>query len=549
MAVRKWDPYGILHITSRESDGMTCVWQSRYGNPCTRVITPDRFEKIHSILDEIEKVPPNDASPAALQELAQLSLCEDLHQNQVPDILAGWDVAINDAAAEYQESEDLKSRSEQLERQLKVNEEVIQRMSTRFDEVQAQVRKEKAASTQHKERWTQVEAANRSLSTRLEQLQSSLSRSDENSRRLQDLLIQQRSELSTQLTAARKASKEYKVEAEMDLASRSQIIDDLRSKLDDQHRVSSQRLEALEEVTAQRSLVIKEVDSLRSQLSEQRGNSVRISRELKEAMTQRTEFFEKMETLRSELAAAEQKSNRELRETMSERTKLLAEVANLKAELSDIGDELNKQVKEATADKVDFLAEIDTLKRHLSVANQRSNDLQEALGQVESKQALVSKAEENSQARLANEQDKAAELRREIGTREAELASVQIALKRTQLDLEKGHQANEEEKASVTARSEAYSKELAQKLVQTQLELEKCRKVIQEQKTVAASRDKTVAEMLAQINQLETQVSSNFWKSFVEKLQSLAKSVGTSILRSRRKEPNGAIEMAEQSVE
>jgi len=97
----KWDAYRSFNITSRDSDGMTCVGTANYGNRCRWDISDGKFSQICSILDDLETRAPVNAL-SSLESLARLSLCEEYHQGQAYDKVAEWRVAIEEATQFYE---------------------------------------------------------------------------------------------------------------------------------------------------------------------------------------------------------------------------------------------------------------------------------------------------------------------------------------------------------------------------------------------------------------------------------------------------------------
>jgi hypothetical protein len=102
MAPPIWYPYRFLNITARDSYGMHCVGHTarHQGSRCRWDIPTESFNRIRSILDEMETKPPSDAY-ILLQRLAWLGLCEQYHQNQANRMVLEWSQAIDDAAKEY----------------------------------------------------------------------------------------------------------------------------------------------------------------------------------------------------------------------------------------------------------------------------------------------------------------------------------------------------------------------------------------------------------------------------------------------------------------
>jgi hypothetical protein len=139
MALRKWDAFKGLNITSRDSDGMTCVGMNRYSQRCRWDISRDSFYKIRDLLDALEARPPNGALES-LDELAGLCLCQNFHQGQADKVVYQWGSAIMEAAEEFKKRVGLKKKVGVLEGRLEKQKVKTQELQKKVDELQGQAR-------------------------------------------------------------------------------------------------------------------------------------------------------------------------------------------------------------------------------------------------------------------------------------------------------------------------------------------------------------------------------------------------------------------------
>ncbi|KAK2757002.1 hypothetical protein FQN54_004970 [Arachnomyces sp. PD_36] len=415
MADRKWDAYRVLNITKRGSGEMNCLGQTKYGQRCRWDISDDNFDEVCSILSEMEKKSPLEAS-VFLRELAQLGLCEKFHQNQAEEVVSEWKYDLEDAMKEYRDDQGRRRQIQLLESQLEERKVMCDSVSARVDGLKAQLQQETSVSVRYKKEYTRVNANNEELSSQINKFRSLLVESNEESERLQRLLEEQRSALSSQ----RQEAEEYKLTAEATLTNQSQIIDNLQSERKEESCLLVKGLEALDEAKAERDRLLMETKGLRSKLNTQCQESKHAGKELNDATAQQT--------------------------------KSLAQIQNLEAQLSAMRQKTNEQAANHTE---------------------------------------LSKEMEASRSLLATERVSTSQLRRELDSIKKELSHTESILKRTQLDLENGHKASEEQKTVAAARDEAYSAE--------------------------------TSRMLAQINQLEQKVSVSLLKKLMDRLKRFAK--------------------------
>ena len=114
MTSREWDAYKSLGITSRDSDTTTCFGTNRYGKRCRWDIEHNSFQRIRTLIDRMERWPPND-SLSSLDQLTMLCLSCDYHSDQREQVISGWKTCIAEAQRDYEKSVALKAKIAELE--------------------------------------------------------------------------------------------------------------------------------------------------------------------------------------------------------------------------------------------------------------------------------------------------------------------------------------------------------------------------------------------------------------------------------------------------
>lgn len=140
MATRKWDAYRTLGMTTRNSPGASCFGTTRFGKRCRWDIGHRDYEEVVGLLNAMELQPPEKAYDS-LNELAELSLCEDFHQHQASQVVRNWKSAVGDAAKEYGEVAELTKKIRLLENRLK---------SSNVPELEAEIERIRSVLVDHK---------------------------------------------------------------------------------------------------------------------------------------------------------------------------------------------------------------------------------------------------------------------------------------------------------------------------------------------------------------------------------------------------------------
>jgi hypothetical protein len=432
MPLRKWDPYRVLNITSRDSDSMFCTGQavSRGNARCRWKIPRGDFETIRDMLDKMESKPPNEVFDM-LPRLARLSLCEEQHKSnkgQREGVVAMWADALEDVVEEYDKAKKLKKRNQSLENELAKETEERKRLEALLskdskgsehcecEEVRAQIEELKAAalddSKQHKTELVKAEEDRTALSLKLDKLRKSFDKRAQESERMKTLMAEQKAEMSRQLAAEQKASEEYKTDAE---ASRAVVEN--KSKL---------------------------IENLQSDLSKERQVSTRLQGELVGANIEQGFLSSQIAELLPQLAAASQAS-----------------------------EQLKEEVNEGVTNRKALIQQVETLQSQFSTEQQNSCKLKENLQEIEKSKATLS-------SQLAIERQDKEGLDREVrdtrareATLKTQLEDIQGVLERIRLDLTRNRQTNEEQRATSDAREAASAAETARMIEQIrELEME-----------------------------------------------------------------------------
>ena len=428
MAPRKWDAYRAFNIFGRECNESTCMGRTKYGKRCRWDIAPERFDGIRSILDQIEAKPPKDAVPH-LQRLARLSLCDDYHQGQQSVLVNGWKSALEDAAKEYEKGEGLRSRNKALEKELKQEREMRLKLAFELEELENDVLEDTDAATALSLDHAKIKKTNQKLSTQVE-----------------ELLAQTRSELSNKLNLEREAFSEYKTKTKAKAISQSRIINELRSKLEDQCDLSAKRLNELDAEAARHVSTIECMEELAADLSANRKEERKLADKLEETTKERVLLVDRVKSLGEEITTERQTSNK----LENDLNQMKSSKAAMSAQLEDL--RLQQAVDVKTAED---------LKEQLSAERQRADQLKTNLAQIQAKHDTVVRKSEDLRSQLAIEVEKSEKLQHEHITMQAELARSHTQLEQAQRDIDNIQKEDEKYKISIAARDEESSAEKA----------------------------------------------------------------------------------------
>ena len=324
MAAQIWDPDTVLNINTYTNRDMFCVGVavSRGNARCRWRITGEQRSKVCSILDEMSTQPPTEIfGSKLLSRLAKLSLCEEQHRYQHPDILERWDDIIGGVADQYEEMDELKNRNRQLKSKLakeRAEREKLRTLLTKesgdggikhlspspggltSQSTSSREASAMLASTQSLKEW---EAREADLLLQVNKCERSLAESRGEAARL----VVQEGVLARHLTEERCISAQRQRDQEMT----AKQLAELQSQLV-VHRLMSEELRRdLERATAHQKGLLAQTESLRVQsvaksqtLDELRGN-------LDQAETMRAALLNDKEKLQS-LSAIEFQTSREL---------------------------------------------------------------------------------------------------------------------------------------------------------------------------------------------------------------------------------------------
>jgi chromosome segregation ATPase len=365
MASRKWDAYRTLNIVGRGSYGTTCVGETTYGKRCRWDISTERFRSICSILDEMEKKPPKEASDF-LPRLAQLSLCLDYHQDQADIVADDWQSGIDDAASEYEKSDGLRSRIEALEKALKEEKANGERLRAQVCELNGKLERQTpnfATALDHLE----MRIDNGNLTRRVEQLEGELVESRGELEKLKKSLVGQRSQLSSELELERQKTAKLKKDLKesntvRDAASEgladltSQAITDakkaaeLRKQSAKEKRAKEKRAnqkklvelkENLDQVEERHAASLKESEALRSRLATEVDKSGKLHLELATITTELTSSNRLLEITQFELKGSRQVSDEQAIVAAARETEIFAERARMLERMGQLEKQLS----------------------------------------------------------------------------------------------------------------------------------------------------------------------------------------------------------------
>jgi chromosome segregation ATPase len=288
MARQIWNPDKTLNINALDNNEMFCVGVavSRGNARCRWRISGVRHDKVCLILDEIGRRPPTEIPGSKLlSRLARLSLCEEQHRHQEPDVLERWEDMIEDVARQYEEIEELKKTNRQLKAKL--------------------VKARESDLLQIKE-----------FDTRLTE-----------SRALAEHLTAQEAKLSHQLAESRRIS----AQRQQDHEATAKQVDELQSQLSAQRQMSEQLGQGLEKAMTDRKGLLAQIESSSAQSATDSQSLKQAKRNLDEAETIQAALLKEKENLQSLLTAECQTS------IQSEK-----KVESLEAELASVRETLER---------------------------------------------------------------------------------------------------------------------------------------------------------------------------------------------------------------
>ena len=403
----------------------------------------------------METQPPNEAIES-LEELAELSLCQENHQNQVDKVVGQWEAVIRDAAKKYETGKRLRKKNRVLEESLNREEEKAAELQDKVEELQARVKKqeklgelqseierllaeitnEQAKSTSATNRWRKTQLRYEDQKNRTEEYRRALFQSEQQTTKLEV----EKADISCQLTAVQEALECAKGKCE-----------------------ELQRTQNTESTREERDNLRAEIAFSESQLGQLNEQSIHMSREVERATTQKMELSLQVENLTTELGLESKTSRRyqsDLIQTLTNSDILLEEVSELRLQL-DIerqrSFELFSQLEQAEAtntthhnDKVTFQSQLDSDHR-------KYNELTAELSQSKTYQDEISTRTVTLRVELASEQNTSGRLHQELSIIKEYLAASNLVLGETQADLENCKRDNDELKTSAADREKETS--------------------------------------------------------------------------------------------
>jgi chromosome segregation ATPase len=385
MAPMKWDAYRSLNITSRDSDGMTCVGNNRYGKRCRWDIPDRKFSLICSILDEFETKAPAKAI-SLLQRLAQLSLCEEYHQGQAFEKIDEWKVAIQEATQFYESGKGLKEKNRELEEKLKDERSEREELERKF-EAELSRRKEElksigsmsleVSSLRAKLKQSETEAK------QSKEVAQNMSRSHakcvaEAKERISMLRAEWNEERQNMTTTLEKEAQTIRsTRSELKKLKNSEIILETRvigltSQLETERDANSTLQSELLQIKSERDLALSQKGEFKCQLATATGTIDRMGFSLQEAEAARDMLSEEKQRLNTRLSIKDQnlKAISDEKTQLEEKyTGLVQEVATLNAQLSSErhnAEELRQSLQTTTDNFSSTHTQLRTLKEDYS---------------------------------------------------------------------------------------------------------------------------------------------------------------------------------------
>lgn len=172
MAPIIWNAYRYLNIIDRDSHNASCVGSNIRGQRCRWQIPNENIPQIQNILDNFETEAPVKAK-STLRRLARLSLCEENHQYQAPDIIEGWKVAIREATHDYKRITTLRQTVRDLRHKLNAEESKTERLENRIEIERSFNDDAEKAKISLQTKLTQTEIAVKDLKSKLQNLSTS----------------------------------------------------------------------------------------------------------------------------------------------------------------------------------------------------------------------------------------------------------------------------------------------------------------------------------------------------------------------------------------
>jgi chromosome segregation ATPase len=396
MAPIKWDAYRTLNITNRDSGGMTCVGNTRYGKRCRWDIPDKKFSQICSILDEFETKAPANAM-SSLKRLAQLSLCEEYHQGQAFEKIDEWEVAIQEATQFYESGKGLKEKNRELKEMLKEERSEREELERKF-EAEMSRRKQELKSIS-------------SMSIEVSSMRAKLKQSETEARDSKEV--------------AQKMSKSYdKCVAEME-----ERVSILRAEWNDKHQNMTTTLQKEAQT----------VRSISSELKKLKASEIILVNQVSELTLQLKTELHANSTLQSELI-----------QIKSERDSALSQKDEFKSQLEIAAEKIDRigfSLQKVEADRDTISEEKQRLHARLSIKNQNLKDISDAKAQLEEKYTGLAQEVGTLNAQLSSERQNAAELRQSLQTATGNLSSTHTQLRAVKEDL--SHNKDELEKLQV----------------------------------------------------------------------------------------------------
>ncbi len=464
MAPREWNAYVTLNITSRDSDSMTCVGNTRYGNRCRWGIEGRSYRKIRGILDAMEEQPPNKAVKS-LEKLAYLSLCEEYHQNQADNMVENWKSAVFEAGKEYEEGMGLRKKNQALQKKLVQEEAKTEELEEKIQDLQARIGnkkelREQAAKIDRLEAQLVNERTNlTSATTRLKIALKTKEEQEDKAERYRRSLLKSKNDLVNLEGEKTDLSHKLALQKE-ELNTATRVSDD---KFIEYERSLSQKDETIKETTAAFNDLRVEVTDLNSQLRQMNEQAFQMRQDLETATSEREILSIQLKDLTTKLdleSEASIKWQSDLLQTQIHGNALSKQIDDLKSALDNerqSSSELVLRLARSEAANTKMSNEKSDFQSQLEVQRQNYEKLSAELNLLKTERAALSTEADALRNQLAGELKTSAELGKELRAAKDNLSSNEMSLEKAQRALQNCQRRIDELKTSAAEKEKETS--------------------------------------------------------------------------------------------
>lgn len=484
MAVQLWDPYRTFNIfVNKDEQIVFCVGRevSSWNSRCNHRIPRQKVSEIHALLEKIALSPPEDAS-TALRGLAQLSLCEDGHQDQKIEVAARWKKLLAELSEEKGVEQQLRSENQRLleslaeERRERVR---LQALLTEHDDsdsaksviseqsddsvegykedismaisniranIKAKLNGALRDAARHEKNFQAAEAARKRLADRLEYSETMYAKRDREAQSLKELMTDQKVDFTIQIEQERQAALEAKrtlqeSKAGYDASRTKQAmqIAELQFDLQEKDRLLDMRLVEVKEKTDLCSLLASRIEQLDLDLHTEQEASESLRGDIQTSTQTELNLAQTVATLEASLETSEKKYE-ELQNMVTDAQN--AEVAanqkleEFRSKFLEKEESLQAELDQAVKRRTELMEEVDSLQAKNRQTIIKSD---EALASILKEQEDLANERDSLQSQLSSERHSSFRFTKDLEeAKEAQHVLVEeINLLRSQLDTER----------------------------------------------------------------------------------------------------------------